>query len=77
MSLTGLRSGPPECFTEPETQSLNLNQFFFIILSFCLFQPDEDLFNPDYVEVDRVLEVAVTTDTETGEVRNPVLFALG
>lgn len=32
------------------------------------FQPDEDLFNPDYVEVDRILEVAVTTDTETGEV---------
>lgn len=32
------------------------------------FQPDEDLFNPDYVEVDRVLDVAVTTDTETGEV---------
>uniref|UniRef100_A0A8C9Y6T5 Chromodomain helicase DNA binding protein 6 n=1 Tax=Sander lucioperca TaxID=283035 RepID=A0A8C9Y6T5_SANLU len=29
--------------------------------------PDEDLFNPDYIEVDRVLEVAVTTDTETGE----------
>uniref|UniRef100_A0A4W6DQN6 Chromodomain helicase DNA binding protein 6 n=1 Tax=Lates calcarifer TaxID=8187 RepID=A0A4W6DQN6_LATCA len=29
--------------------------------------PDDDLFNPDYVEVDRVLEVAVTTDTETGE----------
>lgn len=34
------------------------------------FQPDEDLFNPDYVEVDRVLDVAVTTDTETGEVGN-------
>ncbi|XP_030634964.1 chromodomain-helicase-DNA-binding protein 6 [Chanos chanos] len=30
-------------------------------------EPDEDLFNPDYVEVDRVLEVAHTTDTETGE----------
>uniref|UniRef100_A0A8C3ACD6 Chromodomain helicase DNA binding protein 6 n=1 Tax=Cyclopterus lumpus TaxID=8103 RepID=A0A8C3ACD6_CYCLU len=30
-------------------------------------EPDEDLFNPDYLEVDRVLEVAVTTDTETGE----------
>uniref|UniRef100_A0A674AY00 Chromodomain helicase DNA binding protein 6 n=1 Tax=Salmo trutta TaxID=8032 RepID=A0A674AY00_SALTR len=29
--------------------------------------PDEDLFNPDYIEVDRVLEVAITTDTETGE----------
>ncbi|KAM9483665.1 chromodomain-helicase-DNA-binding protein 6 isoform 2-T2 [Clarias gariepinus] len=28
---------------------------------------DEDLFNPDYVEVDRVLEIAITTDTETGE----------
>lgn len=26
------------------------------------------MFNPDYVEVDRVLDVAVTTDTETGEV---------
>uniref|UniRef100_H3DJD5 Chromodomain helicase DNA binding protein 6 n=1 Tax=Tetraodon nigroviridis TaxID=99883 RepID=H3DJD5_TETNG len=30
-------------------------------------EPDEDLFNPDYTEVDRVLDVAVTTDTETGE----------
>ncbi|KAM8914783.1 chromodomain-helicase-DNA-binding protein 6 isoform 2-T2 [Spinachia spinachia] len=30
-------------------------------------EPDEDMFNPDYVEVDRILEVAVTTDTETGE----------
>ncbi|KAM7006205.1 LOW QUALITY PROTEIN: chromodomain-helicase-DNA-binding protein 6 [Tautogolabrus adspersus] len=30
-------------------------------------EPDEDIFNPDYIEVDRVLEVAVTTDTETGE----------
>nr|XP_057910318.1 chromodomain-helicase-DNA-binding protein 6 isoform X2 [Doryrhamphus excisus] len=30
-------------------------------------EPDEDLFNPDYIEVDRVLEVAVTTDTETAE----------
>uniref|UniRef100_A0A8C1Y271 Chromodomain helicase DNA binding protein 6 n=1 Tax=Cyprinus carpio TaxID=7962 RepID=A0A8C1Y271_CYPCA len=28
---------------------------------------DEDLFNPDYIEVDRVLEIAITTDTETGE----------
>uniref|UniRef100_A0A8C9T1W7 Chromodomain helicase DNA binding protein 6 n=1 Tax=Scleropages formosus TaxID=113540 RepID=A0A8C9T1W7_SCLFO len=27
----------------------------------------EDLFNPDYIEVDRLLEVAYTTDTETGE----------
>ncbi|NIG58400.1 chromodomain-helicase-DNA-binding protein-like [Pontoporia blainvillei] len=31
--------------------------------------PDEDLFNPDYVEVDRILEVAHTKDAETGEER--------
>ncbi|MGH0161528.1 UNVERIFIED_CONTAM: hypothetical protein FKN15_053493, partial [Acipenser sinensis] len=31
------------------------------------YEPDEDLFNPDYIEVDRVLEVAHTKDTETGE----------
>lgn len=45
-------------------RSVDLLFLFF----FTLLQPDEDLFNPDYVEVDRVLEVAVTTDTETGEV---------
>lgn len=41
----------------------------FLTLLFCLPQPDEDLFNPDYVEVDRILEVAHTKDAETGEVR--------
>lgn len=35
---------------------------------FCLPQPDEDLFNPDYIEIDRILEVAHTKDAETGEV---------
>ncbi|XP_075384855.1 chromodomain-helicase-DNA-binding protein 6 isoform X2 [Tenrec ecaudatus] len=30
-------------------------------------EPDEDLFNPDYVEVDRILEVAHTKDADTGE----------
>ncbi|XP_063260841.1 chromodomain-helicase-DNA-binding protein 6 isoform X5 [Prinia subflava] len=30
-------------------------------------EPDEDLFNPDYVEVDRILEVAHTKDPDTGE----------
>lgn len=34
----------------------------------CLLQPDEDLFNPDYIEIDRILEVAHTKDAETGEV---------
>uniref|UniRef100_A0A670JPR4 Chromodomain helicase DNA binding protein 6 n=1 Tax=Podarcis muralis TaxID=64176 RepID=A0A670JPR4_PODMU len=31
-------------------------------------EPDEDMFNPDYVEVDRILEVAHTKDSDTGEV---------
>lgn len=35
---------------------------------FLISQPDEDLFNPDYVEVDRILEVAHTKDPDTGEV---------
>uniref|UniRef100_G3N434 Chromodomain helicase DNA binding protein 6 n=1 Tax=Gasterosteus aculeatus TaxID=69293 RepID=G3N434_GASAC len=39
----------------------------FLEISRGIFHPDEDIFNPDYVEVDRILEVAVTTDTETGE----------
>ncbi|XP_043946125.1 chromodomain-helicase-DNA-binding protein 6 isoform X2 [Protopterus annectens] len=30
-------------------------------------EPDEDLFNPDYVEVDRILDIAQTTDPDTGE----------
>nr|XP_040059145.1 LOW QUALITY PROTEIN: chromodomain-helicase-DNA-binding protein 6 [Gasterosteus aculeatus aculeatus] len=55
-------SGPLERSTM-RNQSINI-----VLLSFCpVFQPDEDIFNPDYVEVDRILEVAVTTDTETGE----------
>lgn len=29
---------------------------------------DEDPFNPDYVEVDRVLEVSYCEDKDTGEV---------
>lgn len=38
------------------------------LLLLLLSQPDEDLFNPDYVEVDRILEVAHTKDPDTGEV---------
>ena len=30
---------------------------------------EEDPFNPDYVEVDRVLEVSYCEDKDTGEVR--------
>lgn len=43
---------------------------------FCLFtdfinlslQMEEEPFNPDYVEVDRVLEVSLCEDKDTGEV---------
>ncbi|EPY78341.1 chromodomain-helicase-DNA-binding protein 6 [Camelus ferus] len=38
-----------------------------ILASKTVQEPDEDLFNPDYVEVDRILEVAHTKDAETGE----------
>ncbi|PNJ57833.1 CHD6 isoform 4 [Pongo abelii] len=40
-----------------------------ILASKTVQEPDEDLFNPDYVEVDRILEVAHTKDAETGEER--------
>lgn len=32
------------------------------------FQMEEELFNPDYIEVDRVLEVSYCEDKDTGEV---------
>lgn len=32
------------------------------------FQIEEDPFNPDYVEVDRVLEVSYCEDKDTGQV---------
>lgn len=34
----------------------------------CVFKIEEDPFNPDYVEVDRVLEVSYCEDKDTGEV---------
>jgi len=33
-----------------------------------VFQIEEEPFNPDYVEVDRVLEVSYCEDKDTGEV---------
>lgn len=36
----------------------------------CVFKMEEDPFNPDYVEVDRVLEVSYCQDKDTGEVTN-------
>lgn len=35
----------------------------------CLSQMEEEPFNPDYVEVDRVLEVSYCEDKDTGEVK--------
>eukprot|EP00062_Callorhinchus_milii_P025224 gi/632985974/ref/XP_007909983.1/ PREDICTED: chromodomain-helicase-DNA-binding protein 6-like isoform X3 [Callorhinchus milii] len=40
-------------------------------------ETDDEPFNPDYVEVDRILDVAHTIDTETGEVgTDPVIHYL-
>lgn len=38
------------------------------LLYFHSFQIEEDPFNPDYVEVDRVLEVSYCEDKDTGQV---------
>lgn len=35
----------------------------------CDSQMEEELYNPDYVEVDRVLEVSYCEDKDTGEVK--------
>lgn len=45
---------------------LSICSFCFCI--FCFSQMDEEPFNPDYVEVDRVLEVSYCEDKDTGEV---------
>lgn len=37
-------------------------------------QMEEDPFNPDYVEVDRVLEVSYCEDKDTGEVKEIFFF---
>ena len=37
-------------------------------------QLEEEPFNPDYVEVDRVLDMSIGVDQNTGEVRNPFLL---
>lgn len=42
---------------------------FLFVFSFCLAQMEEEPFNPDYVEVDRVLEVSYCEDKDTGEVK--------
>lgn len=43
--------------------------FFPSCHSSCLSQMEEEPFNPDYVEVDRVLEVSYCEDKDTGEVK--------
>lgn len=53
---------------------------FSLSLSFALVflsvsQMEEEPFNPDYVEVDRVLEVSYCEDKDTGEVKQ-ILFHL-
>lgn len=49
--------------------------FLFFCVGFCSSQMEEDPFNPDYVEVDRVLEVSYCEDKDTGEVKE-IFFSL-
>lgn len=43
-------------------------EFIPLVISI-IFQMEEEPFNPDYVEVDRVLEVSYCEDKDTGEVK--------
>lgn len=48
-------------------------QDLFVIINYvyvcvCVFKMEEELFNPDYVEVDRVLEVSYCEDKDSREV---------
>lgn len=42
---------------------------FFPLVFPSVSQMEEEPFNPDYVEVDRVLEVSYCEDKDTGEVK--------
>lgn len=44
-------------------------------LNYYLLQ-DEEPFNPDYVEVDRILDVSHSVDKDNGEVRNVFYLSL-
>lgn len=52
------------------TKSQHLPAFFGVSTNFInlALQMEEEPFNPDYVEVDRVLEVSLCEDKDTGEV---------
>lgn len=48
------------------------------VLYFCCLLPcgslqEEEPFNPDYVEVDRILDVSHSVDKDNGEVRDETL----
>ena len=63
-------------FQLPDSFSVQLDQVLAYISFFCpstdfinlALQMEEEPFNPDYVEVDRVLEVSLCEDKDTGEV---------
>lgn len=57
-------------FVYDETKSQQMPAFFGLSPNFInlALQMEEEPFNPDYVEVDRVLEVSLCEDKDTGEV---------
>uniref|UniRef100_A0A8B9ICI1 Chromodomain helicase DNA binding protein 9 n=1 Tax=Anser brachyrhynchus TaxID=132585 RepID=A0A8B9ICI1_9AVES len=62
-------------FVYDETKSQQMPAFFGLSPNFInlALQMEEEPFNPDYVEVDRVLEVSLCEDKDTGE---PVIYYL-
>lgn len=54
--------------------SVKPQSLYHIFLNYAVFsfgqQLDEEPFNPDYVEVDRVLDMSTGVDQNSGEVRN-------
>ena len=45
---------------------MNVSIFEIVILYYTYFQLEEESFNPDYIEVDRLLDMSESTD-ETGK----------
>lgn len=60
----------PNSFGVQWDQVLAYTNFFCLSIDFInlALQMEEEPFNPDYVEVDRVLEVSLCEDKDTGEV---------
>lgn len=48
-------------------KNLHTKHRIYVVKKYFFFQTEDDPFNPDFVEVDRVLDEATHTDPTTGE----------